>query len=168
MPILKTTDFGEGEFSIAQDSYTKLQSYIDKYEKYYLVRLLGAELYALFIADLTLVAPIVPQTAIYLSIFNSFEQDKSGCLNISEGIKQMLIQFVYYHWMLEHAYDKTKSGVVRGQSENSENLGYNGYNLLDGYNAGIKNFREIQRFIRENITDYGTYNGICLEYSCGI
>lgn len=167
MSILKSTDF-KGEYSVSLDAYSELQTYIDKYEKFYLLRMLGGDLYTLFNVDLTAVTPQVPSAPIYNSLFNSFEMDDEGCLLISEGIKQMLVQLVYYHFIMEGEYSKTKSGVQRGVSENSNALAYIGFNLIDAYNAGIKNIKSIQRFIVINSTDYPTYKGIWFDYSSGI
>jgi len=167
MAILQTSDF-KAEYAIVKDSFSDLQLYIDKYEKYYLLRMFGAELYALFIADLTLATPQVPQAAIYLNVFNAFQSDEDGWFRISEGIKSMLIQLIYFHFMREHAYEKTKSGVVTHQSELSTTNSYKGFNLIDSYNEGITNYKEIQWYIVDNLTVYPKFNGLDLTFASGI
>lgn len=170
MSILVTSDFSTGEFRIPKDCFSDLQTYIDRYEKFYLVRLLGAELYDLFIADLTaLPSPQVPQSAIYLAIFNPFQiDDTNDCLRISEGIKEMLIEFVYFHFMRDIGVKKKIGGVYMTQIETGTNIGYNGFNLVEGYNKGVKNYKEIQWYICEYDTDYPTENMQLLEYTSGI
>jgi hypothetical protein len=168
MSILQTSDF-TSQYKVSKDCFTDLQSYIDKYEKHYLLRLLGADLYGLFIADLTVPTPQVPQTAIYISLFDAFEiDDDNDCLRISEGIKVMLTQFVYFQFLRDQPNKKKIGGVYRTEIETGTNLGYDGYNLVEAYNQGVKNYKEIQWFICDNDTDYPTENSQPIEYTSGI
>ena len=68
MSIVVKSDF-TGEYLIAQDQYSNIDSYIVKYEKKYLTMLLGADLYKLFIADLTPTSPQVPQNQRFIDLF---------------------------------------------------------------------------------------------------
>lgn len=156
MSILKDTDF-KGEYSIPQDSFTELQQYIDKYEKEYLVDLLGIELYKLFIADLTGATPQTPQTVIYQTIFNEILEKINSVDVHSEGIKKMLVQFVYFHYMRELQYSKTKSGGVINQSENSAKDF--SFNMVKVFNDGCGNAEAIQFYILVKLTDYPTFYG---------
>jgi hypothetical protein len=166
MPIIQASDF-TGELLIPQNSFTNLSFVIQGTQKHYLLRLLGAELYGLFIADLN-GNPEVPQDPIYEALFDPFEIDDNGTLVISQGIKEMLKQFTYFHHMRDAAVQKTGSGVVKSKGENSQNLGYSGWNLVEVYNQGITNAKSIQWYIQEHSSDYPKYNGICLEYMSGI
>lgn len=168
MAILQTSDFNTGEYTLPKDSFTVLQSYITKYEQYYLVRLLGADLYDLFVADLTLTTPQIPQSPVYESIFNAFYYDEDGALFVSDGIKEMLKQFIYFHFLRDTAYRKTVNGVVVNATESSEHSGYNGYNLIEAYNSAIDNAYSIQSYIENNSNDYLTYNGITFCFASGI
>ena len=168
MAILQKTDFAEGEFSIPQNQYTKLDKFISKYEEYYLLRMLGLDLYNTFKADLTPTTPQIPITLIYTTIFNKLSFEEGNCLYISEGIKEMLIQFVYYHFMLESEYKKTISGVVKQESELATNQKYEGFNLISSHNNGVKNYNIIQNYINFNSDIYPTFKGVNLYYSSGI
>ena len=168
MSIVATTDFKD-EYKISkQCDVTGLQAYIDRYEKYYLVRLLGADLYDLFIADLSVGTPQAPLSAIYLSIFNAFETDDGNCLNISEGIRVMLKQFIYFHFTRDQVTKTTIVGKAKPKMALADNTGFTGYNLIDSYNKGIDNYREIQNFICDNSTDYPTENMQPIQYISGI
>ena len=48
------TDFGKGKFELHKGMYEqqKINEYIDKYERLYLINLLGGDLFNLFVADL--------------------------------------------------------------------------------------------------------------------
>lgn len=174
MSIVLSSDFENGEYKITTDfkKAAEIDVFIDKYEEFYLVRLLGADLFDLFIADLNGATPQVPQTTPFTNIFEPFHTDDNSCLRISEGIKVMLIQFIYFHVVREGTYKKTTEGVVRSSSENSINLAYNGYNLIEAYNEGIKNYCEIQWFIEDNSINSSiledNFNGIFLPFTSGI
>ncbi len=167
MSIVANTDF-TGEYSISQSCFDSLDEYITLYEKFYLVRLLGADLYSLFIADLTATTPQVPQTAIYLDLFNPFEIDEGSCLFISEGIRVMLKQFIYFHYVRDLSYKKDITGVVINNPENGVSTPYNGYNLVESYNRGIDNYHTLRWYICDNSTDYPDENGVLINATSGI
>jgi hypothetical protein len=165
--IVQTSDF-VGEYKVSQSRFTELELYIAEYEKHYLLRLLGADLYALFIADLTAPTPQTPQTLIYQNIFNAFQTDENGYLIISEGIKKMLIQFIYFHYVRDMQHYNTTTGTVTNVNENSTMPTYNGYNLIEAYNKGVVNYDNIQWYLVQNEVDYTQFNGSILEYISGI
>jgi len=162
--ILAPDDFGSGEYKVPQNCFDQIQPYIDKYEKHYLLRLLGADLYDLFIADLV---SGVPQDAIYLSIFDEFRVDETGCIRISEGMKILLIQFCYFHIIRDLGVKKGIGGVGKYKDEVAT-TGYNGFNIAEAYNEGVDNWFNIQWFICENSTDYPDFNGESIRYMSGI
>lgn len=168
MAILQTSDFSTGQFSIPNDKFSQLGIYITKFERHYLLKLLGNNLYDSFIADLTASTPQVPQTAIYITIFNEFHIEMDGVNNSSEGIKEMLKQFIYFHFMRDAAYKKTPFGVTTGAAENATNSVYQGFNLIESFNQGVDNSIAIQWYIQDNMTDYPTFLGGVIEYSSGI
>lgn len=155
MAILQTSDF-VGEYKVSTSRFTELQWYIDNFEKYYLTRLLGADLYAAFIADLTGTTPQVPQTTRFLNLFNSFLSIPSytSALVISEGIKTMLIQFVYFHYVRNSNQYNSIAGQVAPSNENSTQANYKGTNIIDVYNLGIQNYCAIQLFFESDLTTY--------------
>ena len=167
MALTLTTDF-TGEYKVQKDSKQDLEAYITKYEKIYLVQLLGAELFDLFIADLDNATPQVPQSAIFLSIYNAFQTDDDGFVRVSEGMRVMLKQFIYFHFVRDSNHKKTESGVVINRVEVSENTPYNGYNLVEAFNEGVTNAWSIQFFIDDNIKDYPKENMQLIEHTSGI
>lgn len=168
MSILQTSDFSSGEYSIPNDKFSQLGNYIIKYEKKYLLKLLGNKLYDLFIADLTLITPQIPKTAIYLKIFNAFHIEMDGINTHSEGIKEMLKQFIYFHYMRDAAYKKTTFGVTTGSAENATNNVYQGFNLVESFNQGVDNSMSIQWYLQDNTAVYPAFLGDFIEYSSGI
>lgn len=168
MAIVQTSDFASGQYSIPNDKFSQLGNYITKFEKHYLLKLLGNSLYDLFIADLILATPQVPQTALYTAIFNEFHIEMEGVNNSSEGIKEMLKQFIYFHFMRDAVYKKTTFGVTTGTAENATQSAYQGFNLVESYNQGVDNSMAIQWYIQDNMANYPTFLGDFIEYSSGI
>ena len=105
--IIQIADFKDTEYQLPEQKYGTYQNYLDKYEKYFLVHLLGADLYALFIADLV---AGVPQTARFLDIYNPFEIDDGGCVRYSEGMKSAVMQYVYFYAVRDLSVKKTNTG----------------------------------------------------------
>ncbi len=167
MQIIKEIDF-VGEYYLPKDCFTEYGYYIEKYEKELLLNLFGATQYALFVADLTVVDPIQPQDAVYLSAFDPFDIDDNNCVRSSEGIKKMLIQYIYFHLQRDWINHSTNAGVMRMNSDNSSNLGYKGYNLVESYNDSIKNYKSIQWFLCENEADYEDLNTQYKDFISGI
>ena len=155
MAILQTSDF-VGNYKVSTSRFTELQWYIDNYEKYYLTRLLGADLYTAFIADLTGTTPQIPQTTRFIELFNSFISITSytSSLVISEGIKTMLIQFVYFHYVRNSNQYNSIAGQVVPSNENSGQANYLGTNLIEVYNQGVVNYINIQLLAESDASKY--------------
>ncbi len=163
--IIQTSDFQSGEYTIPQDCYSDIQPYLDKYEKKYLVKLLGAELYDLFIADLV---SGVPQTARFVNIFNPFNIDDGCRIRTSEGMKAMIIQLVYFYIVRDLAVKKSTVGVGFNVNEVTNGPTYSGFNIIESYNEGVTNYHEISWYICENSSDYPEENGQNINYISGI
>jgi hypothetical protein len=166
MSFLQPSDFvGIIEQSTNKHTDPKIQAYIDRFEPIYLRDLLGTSLYDLFVADLlpTPAQPTsVPQTAIYTSIFDAFNDDDgntNGLQHISEGMVQMLKFFVFFEYANDNQYDFSITGATKNTYSNAEIASINVTNAIDNYNQGVKTYRQIQWFICENDTDYPLYNG---------
>jgi len=162
MSILGITydDFGKGKFELHHGMYeqTKIQAYIDKYERQYLVKLLGVDLFNLFVADLV---AGVPQSAIYLKIYNPFEYDNVNCyVYISEGMIDMIKGFVYYQYLKDLTNTVAVSGNVRPLGENSENVSTLNSMIYTRYNDSVRTYKTIQKYICDFNSDYLQYNGI--------
>jgi len=177
MGLILNTDF-VGEYAVSQSCYDSLGLYISKYEKEFLVSLLGAELYLLFIADLDAAIPQAPQTARFINLYNSFDIDNSGLVGYpegfrkslvsSEGLRKAIVQYVYFHYIRDTSYSPTNSGVMRTVSEVSSILPYNGFNLIQSYNQSIINYHAVQWFIMSNLTTYPEENTQHKCFSSGI
>ena len=164
--IIQIADFAGTQYSLPELKYGSYQNYLDKYEKEFLVNLLGADLYNLFIADLD--GNGVPQTQRFINIYNSFEIDDDSCVRYSEGMKIATIQYVYFYAVRDLAVKKTNTGVVFNDNENSNGPSYLGFNIVEAYNEAVKNAYEIQWYICDNDEVYPEENVQTFNYSSGI
>jgi len=163
--IIQISDFKDNEYSLPTKKYGDYQSYLDKYEKKFLVDLLGAELYGLFIADLV---SGVPQTQRFIDIYDPFDIDDDSCVRRSEGMKLATMQYVYFYAVRDSPVKKTNTGVVFNDNENSTGPSYSGFNIVEAYNESVKNAKEIQWYICDNDEDYPEENVQLFEYISGI
>jgi hypothetical protein len=159
--LITTADFVD-KFYIPNDADTTtlLNSYIDRYEKKYLIELLGVELYKLFEADINGTTH-VPQTGIYTKIYEEILEDSDGDIYISKGMKDMLLGFIWFEFVREYKYKFTASGHTVSASENSNQVRFDDMNIYGRYNESVSSYEVIQWYIMENESDYPDFNGKC-------
>lgn len=160
--IVSKSDF-VGEYFVSQKLYDDLVFFIEKYEKKYLVRILGAKLYALFISDLDTNVNQAPITQIYKDFFNEILEDSSGCIIESEGIRKLLIQFIYFEYIRETQLNNTTNGTAKNSAELGQMAQYKN-NILKAYNEAVDNVHAVQWFISSNRSIYPLYNGVLFKY----
>lgn len=148
--FLTVQDFtGKYQLSTGMYDVTKLQDYIIRYEKRYLIELFGAKLYDEFISDLVLNIPKSPN---FLKVFNPFYENVTlRQLIISEGIKEMLKGFIYFEYSKDLINQMTPYGNVRPISENSEPVSTLYSMIYARYNEAIKSYKAIQTYIQINM-----------------
>lgn len=146
--FLTPNDF-TGKFELHRGMYDqqKLVDYIARYEKRYLIDLLGAEYYDQFVSDLA-GDPMVPQSPNFLFIFNPFHVDRTLCNTlISDGIVDMLKGFIYFEYTKDLTNQMTPFGGVIQKAENST-IASTIYSMMyNRYNESIRTFRAIQQWV---------------------
>jgi len=166
MSILGITyaDFGKGKYELHKGMYEqqKINQYIDKYEKSYLIKLLGVDLFNLFVADLDPVT-FKPVTPIYLALYDSFEYDDSCNIVISEGMIDVIKGFVYFQYLKDQTNQVWVSGSVQPVGENSDNVSTLNMMIYTRYNDSIRSYKAIQQYICDNLNDYTDFNGKSLK-----
>jgi hypothetical protein len=109
MILLSTSDFtGYNYINTSTASLPKLQAYIDRYEKMYILQLLGVELGELFIADLSNASQDVRFVAIQDPFY---EQTDAGHIYQSNGMIEFLCAAIAYHYIKDTQFSHTISGV---------------------------------------------------------
>lgn len=167
--IVQISDF-KGKYAVSLNAFdtTVLQSYIDKYETKYLYDLLGITLGDLLLADIA--SPFaVPTTLIYQTIYNALNIDNtnySWCNQIrSNGIKEMLIGFIYFEYIRTKAVVNTPVGSVTSQNEVSTIVDFNSTLVYLNYNEAIKSYKSIQSYILLYSSTYPTFSGVSKSYN---
>ena len=145
-----------GYYDVSKDSFTEedLENYITKLEPVILSKLLGVELYNLFVADLD--TNNVPQTQIYLDIYNAFNVDYNSTIISSYGMLEMMKGFIYYDYMRDSQFSSVITGKVDSDFANSRKVSSIEYGLQERYNIAVQTAWNIQWYICEHLTDYPT------------
>ena len=158
--FLKPSDFATGNILLSQSDKTEidLQIVIDKIEVDVLRRLFGIELYDLFIADLTVPFPRIPQAARFIVVFNEIYLDDPIPF-ISEGILEMLKWFIWAEFVREQPFQNTTVGTVRNEAENAKIVTGSEYGWEVKYNKAVHSYINIQRFMLDDATLYPEFNG---------
>lgn len=164
--FVQISDFGSGEVKISTSSVTEvdLQTFIDTAELEVLQELFGSELYALFIADLDVNND--PQDARFIAVFDAFYDDTSNvagwCCGAyrSEGIKKMLMRFIYFQFRREQPFINTSTGTITSERDNAKTSSGPEYGLITKYNLAVNSFQAIARKMILDSATYPEYNGI--------
>ncbi len=161
MAIVKPQDFiDKYELSVGMYSTNKLTAYITKYTERYLVNLMGAKMFKEFESDLL---NDVPRSPNFLEIFNPFNKDCDG-LNLgggyfgyrlnqileSDGIKEMLLGFIYWEYARDLLNQQTPYGGVKQMAENSIVVDTPHSLMWERYNLAVRTYQAIQEFIQIN------------------
>lgn len=164
MSILASSDF-TGQFGLAQSNTTDFSWYFERYEREYLVKLLGADLYGLFYADLG-GDPETPTEDKYVTIFEPLTFD-DGKPYVSHGIKFILKCFVFYHFIKDNNLYHSIAGLVSNNVENAvaqiETKG--AQYITTRYQEALESFEAIQVYIQNNLSDYPDFNGVEIQRS---
>jgi len=153
--IINTTDF-VGIHKIAQTSFTELDLFITRFEEKYLIEVLGFELFTLFKANLTAGVPTNP---IYIAIFNAIRMDDGNCVYQNNGMKSMILGFVWFEYMATQKFKQTASGTVANQIDVAQNLSFDDMGGYKNYNDSVNDANVIQWYINKNLSDYPTFAG---------
>jgi len=162
--IVQTTDF-IGKYAISQINFntSDLQAFIDKYESIYVYVLLGVELGGVLLAYIAASTFLPPVTAKYATIFNILSQDEP--LVRSNGIKEMLLGFVYFEFVRTQTVQNTLVGNVLNQNEVSVNVDFANTVVYLNYNEAIRTYRGIQCYVLDNLSTYPEFKGLMKTFA---
>ena len=125
-------------------------------------QLLGCELAALFVADLTCTPP-APQADRFKDIFNPICKDLDCGQLVSKGMKVMLQGFTFWYYFRDNTFKRTTSGPKKDETENSESVPLSSFGLSAYWNNAHESYEAIQYYIcNEKPEDYPKYNGVAL------
>jgi hypothetical protein len=146
--FLTPSDFtGKFELHTGQYVQQKIVEYINRYEKRYLVDLLGQKLYDEFINDLD---PLTntPKSPNFVKLFEPFIEDVTLYETInSEGVLDMLKGFIYFEYSKDNFNQQTVYGNVQQKAENSKIVNTLQTLIYNRYNEATTTFRAIRDYI---------------------
>lgn len=161
--IIQISNFGSGRNSIAVNTYQEatLQDYIDKWERNYLLELLGGELYDLFIADLV---GGIPQTARFVAIYDEFYETIYGEQMNSEGMIEMLKGLIYFEYVRDGFNTQMTTGIKKSKGENTDFVNMQGHDLYTRFNNAGETFEAIRAKLCNESDTYPEYDGKQFEF----
>ena len=133
MSYIIQADF-TGKFQIAENKFSDITPYIVRYEGLIFKELMGKDLAADFLAT-----PNDPK-------WNDFKA-------IGFGIKSLIVGLIYFEYVRDLPYRLTNKGFVYQMEENANTV-IHAFALRQRYNECITDWREFQKYLRENFDDY--------------
>ena len=131
--MINTTDF-TGKWAIAQNSFSRLQDYIDRYENKYLVDLMGKELADDFITDPS-----------------DVKWDELKVIGF--GLTSLLVGFVYFEYVRDLPFRVTNGNVMYTQEENGRTV-LTAIVLRQRYNECVRDYKEMQKYLKDNFDEF--------------
>lgn len=159
MPILlNVSDFAD-RYNVAKTTPDTqvIQSFIDLYEKSYIYQVLGVDLGDTVIAYLANPTPADP---VLDKIINALAwQDRCGTLYESQGLKNILLGFVYWHYVTESHVQPSATGGVAIQKVETATQSFLSPEVTNKYNDSARWAKAVQYYCLENSGDYPTFKG---------
>ena len=131
--MIQTSDF-TGKWAIAQNSFTNLQPYIDRYEDRILVELMGKDLADDFLSD--------PDD----EIWDDFKE-------IGFGLTSLIVGFVYFEYVRDLPFTVTNKNVIYTLEENGSTV-IPAVVLRQRYNECVRDYREMQEYLKANFPNF--------------
>jgi len=175
---VEVSDFHQyGKYELGTGNYdeARLVDYIARYTRQYLAELMGAKLFDVYEAQLDLSGASTQQRFIELeepftmdiSTFNQVGYFGNGSnvfrrVIISNGMKDMLMAFIYFEYLKDSISVATPIGIVQPSGENSKTPNTLHVQIYTRYNDGVRTWRAIQERIvaNPNDLDYTDFNGV--------
>lgn len=133
MILVDKSDF-KGKWEVAQNDFSNLDSYIERYEKAILVDLMGEDLADDFISD--------PADA-------KWDDLKA----VGFGLTSLLVGFIYFEYVRDLPFRVTNQGVVYQLDENASQV-ITVLALKQRYNECVDDYRSMQRLLRRDFKNF--------------
>ena len=166
--ILSIEDFETGRTKIAlnPEQEIDLDEYIDRVESEYLPKLFGKELYNLFVADWNSAPVGIPTANRFDIVYSEWTFQDDTVMIQSEGMLEMLKNFVYYLYLRDDVTRSSTVGLERVFGENTESVSAIGHDITSRYNEGVDTFLTIQYYMAQfDKINYPEYKGVKVEFA---
>jgi len=136
-----------GKYDLPKSINDKIDAYIAEYEEKILTEMLGDDLFTAFKTnvDSTIRKPVLQ---IYLDLYNPVTVEAWDCSLRSEGMKEMLLGFIFFHYVRDEPFKVGMNGAVVNQTETSTQA--NTSFLYTRYNEAVKNYNIILSYANDN------------------
>lgn len=166
--FVKLSDFYKGDIRIAQDSSKEidLEECIGIIEEETLQELFGSELYQLFLDDFNAPTAGQPTDPRFIDVYDKFYDDTDSSIAWcgrsyrSEGIKKMLMRFIWVKFTNDQPILPTSSGPVKADRNNAVSASNAQTGMSAKYNIGVTSYQAIARKMILDSDTYPEYNGI--------
>ena len=132
MSFINQTDF-VGKFQLAENKFSDISPYINRYEDKILIELMGKDLADDFISD-----PTDPK-------WDDYE------------IKDLLVGLIYFEYVRDLPYRLTNQGFVYQMDENSSQV-IHSLALRQRYNESIDLWKETQKMLKKEFDNFAGKN----------
>lgn len=165
--IISVDDYvGFQNLALSSDTVPVLQAFIDLHEKKYLLWLLSENLGNLFIANLV---TGVPPAGRFKDLFDAFDKQDNGnnlnemnyyrggkIMRHSDGIKQLLLNCVFYHFIFDTEQQHSQTGVTSNIVDTATKG--DPYRYAERrFNTALDSWESIKWFILQNFATYPEY-----------
>lgn len=133
MILVDKSDF-KGKWEVAQNNFSNLDSYIERYEKAILVDLMGEDLADDFISD--------PADAKW-----------NDLKDVGFGLTSMIVGFIYFEYVRDLPFRITNQGVVYQLDDNASQV-ITVLALKQRYNECVNDYKLMQRLLRRDFDDF--------------
>ncbi len=164
MIFVALEDFDEGFLTIATNNFSEedLEAYVDRYEQYYLAKLLGADLAQTLIDD---VGSQTTENQVLLDEWFANDEDDCDKLYHSRGLKEVLLACIFFHFIFNQDSQSAQAGTVKAISETSNNTSAPGH-ARRRYNACLETVDAIRwKCLTDAPDDYPDFKGQIFEPS---
>lgn len=133
MILVDKSDF-KGKWEVAQNNFSNLDSYIERYEKAILVDLMGKDLADDFILD-----PV--------------DTKWDDLKDVGFGLTSLLVGFIYFEYVRDLPFRVTNQGVVYQLDDNASQV-ITVLALKQRYNECVDDYKLMQRLLRRDFNDF--------------
>lgn len=133
MILVDKSDF-KGKWEVAQNNFSNLDSYIERYEEAILVDLMGKDLADDFILD--------PADAKW-----------DDLKDVGFGLTSLIVGFIYFEYVRDLPFRVTNQGVVYQLDENASQV-ITVLALKQRYNECVSDYRSMQRLLRRDFNNF--------------
>lgn len=153
------TDFiGDVDLPNLDKDVSGFNTFVTKFQKEILIKLLGYDLYLAFVAGL-LEEPI---KAKWTDLKNGSTYQIDSVNKQNPGVKDIVLYYIYCKWLSTHFEQLTGLGVIQSNSDNATIISPEN-KITTGWNNMLNYYYMVYNFISEKESDYPNWDFTTLK-----